>query len=166
VDIGVLKHLRSGLKTIVKDTSDYIRIFNDICKIPKESFDLEQELYLTPLLLLEIRNFAEKMDFDIVLGIAAVGLDVRFGQAEFGPEARAAIISLYRLYPEYYAQAENKNLFLSRVLKEGLHEIGHILGGDHCINNCIMKFSQTVTDIDMKPIAFCEGCREKILKSS
>jgi archaemetzincin len=116
--------------------------------------------------LLEIRNFAEERDLDIVLGITEVGLDTRFGQAEFGPEAKAAIISLYRLDPSYYAQAENKNLFLGRVLKEGLHEIGHILGGEHCINNCLMKFSKTVADIDMKPIAFCEGCREKILKSS
>jgi len=166
VDEGVLKYLRSELKTIFKDISDNIRIINEIWIIPEEYYDFEQELYLSTLLLLEIRNFAEKMDLDIVLGIAEVGLDVRFGQAEFGPEARAAIISLYRLYPGYYAQAENKNLFLSRVLKEGLHEIGHILGGDHCINNCIMKFSQTVTDIDMKPIAFCEECRETILKSS
>jgi len=169
VEEEVLEYLQTELQGSFQDIFDDIQIINAICKIPKNAYKTERGQYLSPLFMLTIRNYAEKTDFTRILGITSVDLFVYelnfvFGQAEFGPEAKAAVISLYRLYPEFYGQPENKDLFLKRVLKEALHEIGHTLGLEHCTRTCIMIFSNSIFDTDMKPASFCENCREKISK--
>ena len=50
-----------------------------------------------------------------------------------------------------------------RILKEILHEVGHlILGPDHCLNNsCVMRFSKDIKEIDDKSNELCEPCKIK-----
>ena len=51
--------------------------------------------------------------------------------------------------------------FLERLKKVALHEIGHNLGLDHCINdkNCMMtSASGTVKQVDREKIWFCSKC--------
>ena len=67
---------------------------------------------------------------DRVLGITNVDLYVPhlnfvFGEAEC--PGKAAIISLYRLEPEFYGQSPNTKLFAQHSVKEAVHEIGHTL---------------------------------------
>lgn len=156
---------------MLQDILPNVYIIEEICKIPKTSYNKARAQYLSPLFMLDIRNYAEKKDFDLILGITAVDLFVPelnfvFGQAEFGSKARTAIISTYRLYPEFYRQPKSEPLFFKRVLKEALHEIGHTLGLDHCTPDCIMFFSNSIMDTDMKPASFCTKCREKISKKT
>lgn len=169
VELKILRYLQTELKVILQGIFDDIQIINKVCKIPKNSYDAATRKFLAPLFMFEIRNYAEERDFDKILGITSVELldDEResfFGQAEYGPEAKIAMISLYYLFPESYKKI--KNLLLERVLKETLHEIGHTLGLEHCINNCVMIYSDEIISIDIKPAIFCEECREKILKVS
>jgi archaemetzincin len=104
----------------------------------------------------------------IILGVTNVdlfvpGLNFVFGLAD--PASRVAIISLARLYPEFYGQPRNPQLFKDRALKEAIHEIGHILGLTHCPNPaCIMHFSNTLADTDHKGPEFCARCRELLQK--
>ena len=170
VELVVLEYLQTELQAIIQDIFEKIQIIDEVLGIPKKAYKVERRQYLSPLFMLAIRNYAEKQDFDRILGITPVDLFVYelnfvFGQAEFGPEAKAAVISLYRLFPEFYGQGENTDLFLKRVLKEALHEIGHTLGLDHCTNNCIMIFSNSILDTDVKPASFCEKCRGKLSKA-
>jgi archaemetzincin len=37
---------------------------------------------------------------------------------------RAALISLFRLKPEFYGEPANEELFLERAVKEAVHELG------------------------------------------
>jgi archaemetzincin len=127
------------------------------------------EQYSSPLFLVAIRDYAEENGFDKILGITTVDLFVGdlysiFGQAEFGSEGRAAVISLSCLYPEFYGQESNRELFLMRTVKEGIHEIGHTFGLKHCRNSCIMVHSSSVFDIDNKPTVFCDVCQKKIFQ--
>lgn len=168
VDLRILEYLQLELKPLLQDILPNIYIFEEICKIPKNAYNPARRQYLSPLFMLAIRRYAEEKDFNLVLGITTVDLFVHelnfvFGQAEFGSNARAAIISTNRLYPEFYGQPKNENLFLKRVLKEALHEIGHTLGLDHCTIDCIMFFSNSISDTDLKPSSFCRKCREKII---
>jgi archaemetzincin len=86
--------------------------------------------------------------------IYAKGMNFLFGEAELN--GSRAIISVFRL------TTPNDNLYRERVVKEAVHEIGHVLGLIHCNNHCVMKFSNSVMEVDRKPISFCEDCASKI----
>ncbi|NVM56192.1 MAG: archaemetzincin family Zn-dependent metalloprotease [Candidatus Helarchaeota archaeon] len=167
----VLKHLQRNLALVFKEIFKEIRIIDESCEIPKKSYDTERKQYLAPLFLHAIRNFADENKYDKILGITSLDLFVSqlnfvFGMAELGSQAKAAVISLHHLYPEFFGQLPNRTLFLKRVVKEGLHEIGHTFGLEHCHNQCIMIFSNSILDTDNKPAMFCEDCRNKLLSRS
>ncbi len=82
-------------------------------------------------------------DYNFLLGLAA-------------SPGRGAIISTFRL------RTANSEVYFSRLLKEAMHELGHTFGLRHCNNNCVMRFSNTVFDVDNKPAEFCGECRGKI----
>jgi archaemetzincin len=104
----------------------------------------------------------------MILGVTGVdltapGLNFVFGLAD--PPARCAVISLARLYPEFYGQPRNPALFKERAVKEAVHELGHLLGLDHCPDPaCVMAFSNSLADTDRKGPGFCERCRERLGK--
>jgi predicted Zn-dependent protease len=89
------------------------------------------------------------------------GLNFVFGQAHMN--GKVAAVYLPRLRQEFYALEENENLFLQRVLKEAVHEIGHAFGVGHCpISRCVMHFSNSISDTDVRAKDFCQTCRIKI----
>lgn len=105
---------------------------------------------------------------EVILGVTGVdlsapGLNFVFGLAD--PRSHCAVISLARLYPESYGQPRSPQLFKKRVLKEAVHEIGHILGLGHCPDPaCIMFFSNSLADTDRKGPGFCARCQELLRK--
>jgi archaemetzincin len=102
-----------------------------------------------------------------VVGIADVDLYVPrlnfvFGEADI--VSGTAIVSLCRLRQEYYGLAPDEGLFLERATKEIVHELGHTFGLGHCPNNgCVMHFSNSLADTDLKKAHFCNKCRPKII---
>lgn len=88
------------------------------------------------------------------------GLNFVFGLED--PAASAAIISVARLRPEFYDRHPNSTVLTERAVKEAIHEIGHYLGFEHCHHNwCVMSFSPSADDIDIKKRDFCKDCRIK-----
>ena len=80
-----------------------------------------------------------------------------FGQAQVnGP---AAILSLARLRQEFHGLPADRELYVERVLKEVLHELGHTFGLVHCADRaCAMSLSINVTNIDVKRGELCDAC--------
>jgi archaemetzincin len=118
---------------------------------------------------LQVLAAARTSEDEVILGVTGVdlfvsGLNFVFGLAD--PRSRNAVISLARLYPEFYGQPRNPQLFKERALKEAIHELGHLWGLDHCSDPaCIMFFSNSLADTDRKGPGFCANCGERFGKS-
>ena len=91
----------------------------------------------------------------------APGLNFIFGQATLG--GRESFVAMPRLRQSFYGLPENPTLFRERVLKEMVHELGHTWGLAHCADaRCVMHFSNTLRDTDVKGTIFCTRCRERL----
>ena len=75
-----------------------------------------------------------------------------FGESQLG--GNTALVSLNRL------RGSGKDLAYERVAKISVHEVGHILGLEHCWEvRCLMHFSRDVAQLDSLPLSFCETCQ-------
>ena len=83
------------------------------------------------------------------------GMNFVFGIATAG----RALISVFRLRPEFDGKGPDPELFRRRVLTESVHELGHALGLQHCeYPGCVMYFSNWIGDTDRKGPGFCFRC--------
>jgi archaemetzincin len=131
--------------------------------IPEDAYDPVRKQYNSTKILMKISAKAKKTSVNRVLGVTTVDLYVHrlnfvFGEAQC--PGKAAVISLCRLKPEFYGHPSNKSLFIDRMAKEAVHELGHTFGLVHCKNpRCVMFFSNTIQMTDTKECKFCSSCR-------
>ena len=129
-----------------------------------QAYDPQRKQYLSSKLL---ASLGKSEGEERVVGIVDVDLYVPrlnfvFGEADM--VSGTAIISLCRLRQEYYGLAPDEALFQERATKEIVHELGHTFGLGHCPNNkCVMHFSNSLADTDLKEAHFCNKCRPKII---
>ncbi len=45
-----------------------------------------------------------------------------------------------------------------RLFAVALHQIGHVLGLKNCENECVMRITESVNDVDKRPDGFCPNC--------
>ena len=141
-------------------------------RIRRRSFDLShvydptRNQYNSSGLLLQLINDASPETLKI-LGVTELDLFIPiftflFGEAQLN--GIGAIVSVHRLHNQFYGIPENKELLKNRLLKEGIHELGHTFGLIHCFNlRCVMNTSTYVEDIDQKSANFCRFCEQEVL---
>jgi archaemetzincin len=105
-------------------------------------------------------------DAERVLGVVDLDLyvpDLNFVFGLADKVGRRAVIALPRLRQRFYNEPDDEALFLSRVVKEAVHELGHTYGLAHCRNRrCVMTFSNSLPDTDYKSQKFCSRCAIKL----
>lgn len=153
-----LKYLEKELKAKFGDCD----IWDEI-KIPVEAYDPQRRQYLAGILLQRLASASPLKSRDTrALGVTgkdmySPGLNFVFGQAQLS--GKYAVISLKRLDPAFYGEPTDRRIYQHRIIKEAVHEIGHTLGLEHCSDKlCVMYFSNSLRDTDIKGDWFCERC--------
>ncbi|GIK38930.1 MAG: peptidase [Chloroflexota bacterium] len=144
-------------------------IVDEPIPLPAAGYERHRRQYRGDVILAALKAVASPA-VERVLGVIdadcyAPGLNFIFGQATL--EGRTAFIALPRLRPFFYGLAEDPPLFRQRVLIEAVHELGHTWGLIHCPDpHCVMHFSNTLHDTDVKGAAFCQRCQDRWQKRS
>ncbi|MFW9945691.1 MAG: hypothetical protein ACFFBZ_12425 [Promethearchaeota archaeon] len=115
-----------------------------------------------------LSDFKIQNNFNIGLGITSLpiyssnrtNLIFLYGEAHL--RQNCAVVSSYNLKSNPNSQEDDK-IYL-RLIKEAIHEIGHIvLGAGHCLSKqCVMSFSKNIEEIDKKSLKLCPNCQLKL----
>jgi archaemetzincin len=128
----------------------------------EEAYDAFRNQYHSTRILALLEKLLETTTVGRMLGVASFdlyvpGMNFVFGEARC--PGRAAVISTLRLKPNM----NDSSLLGRRVLKEAVHEVGHMLGLGHCANQeCVMYFSERLRDTDRKHDNLCGSCGQKL----
>jgi archaemetzincin len=161
VDLDILRNIANALAEIFHCK---VELGREI-PIPHDSYNSKRRQCHSTIILRKIRTIKPK-DFERILGVTDVDLYVPelnfvFGEADIS--SGVTVISLTRLRQEFYGLHPDRRLFLERAIKEAVHEIGHTCGLNHCSNpKCIMYFSNSIKDTDIKGPGFCNVCKSKL----
>ncbi len=133
---------------------------------PLNAYDWQRGQYYSPKIIKYIHEMFKDTKYDYILCLGDIdayadGLNFVFGQAS--PIYRIACVYTRRLKPEFYGQKPDTELYITRIVKELIHEFGHLLGLSHCVNReCVMCFSNSIVDVDRKTPYFCDDCKRRI----
>jgi archaemetzincin len=128
---------------------------------PSYAYDAQRHQFSSTLImqtaLTKIPAGAEKLLVVTEADLFIPMLSFVFGQAQLdGP---VAVLSFARLRQQFHGLPANRSLFLVRVAKEALHEIGHTFGLTHCVDSgCTMSLATSIRQLDAKGATYCESC--------
>ena len=133
--------------------------------IPDHSLEVDRNQYHSTKILKEVVRGAPP-DSLKVLGVIEKDICIPiltfvYGEAQLN--GIGALVSLARLRQEFYGARPDEDIFLDRLHKEALHELGHTFGLTHCsLIECLMYLSNTILDVDRKGRAFCRHCQRAL----
>lgn len=157
VDNGLLKDLRPALEETFRISCKVLSTRLD----PEFAYHGERHQYHSSEILHRMQSFLQT-DSWRMLGVTTVDLYIPiltfvFGEAQMG--GPCAVLSVHRLYQEFYGLPPDDEMFRQRALKEAVHELGHTINLTHCEDyRCAMAPSHAVEWIDLKESTLCNAC--------
>ncbi|MFP3228031.1 MAG: archaemetzincin family Zn-dependent metalloprotease [Caldisphaera sp.] len=131
---------------------------------PFNAYDINRMQYdadqINKYVYSKYKEFLKVPEF-YILGIASFdayynNLNFVFGLAN--TEIKVASVYTKRL------KSNESSKYNERLLKESIHELGHLFGLDHCSSyRCVMNFSNELADVDNKSADFCEKCKSSLV---
>jgi archaemetzincin len=162
VNLALLKNLSEMLAKTFPDT-----VFSILTKnlpLNEKTYNKTRKQYNSNAILANIKTRAdkEKKRYNRILGVVDADIyvpDLNYVFGEAYAPGNAALISFWRLKPEFYKEKPDEKTLAMRALKEATHELGHTLGLQHCYRSaCVMHFSNSIFDTDKKQNVFCDEC--------
>ena len=133
-----------GFFKISKSAFNPLRNQYDASKIIVDFLNQDNNNHHNEYRLLVVNVDIYAPQFNFIFGLANV-------------RRNTAIVSINRLCKEY--------LTAERLKKEAVHEVGHLLGLNHCLDvKCVMYFSNSASNTDNKIDKLCKKCRRSIEK--
>src|SRR5919197_1085392 len=136
-----------------------------IKKISQQLFDKQRKQWKSNVILQWLSDKYNKPSSKSAKTLAICDFDAYSGSMNFvfGEAYRDGSVSaiyLPRLRQEFYGLKPDESLFYQRIVKEAVHESGHAFGLYHCQNiRCVMHFSNSLSDTDIKTSHFCNVCK-------
>ncbi len=166
VPMGDLDHVM--VNKLASQLVSYFSVGVDVLqgvKIPQEAFNQQRGQYYSTVVLtkLELMKSApgEKM-----LGLVDDDLFIPSKNHVIGdadPAGKSAVVSLFRLRRENYEMLDEAKVLFSRLLKECVHQLGHLWGFKDCRNpKCVMYLTEDVSQVDRKGKKFCDNCLRRV----
>lgn len=118
-------------------------------ELPHQAWNAQRDQYDASLLLGHLLT-TRKTDialWAISKDLYKQGMNFVFGVALY---FRGAVLSLFRLSTKELRE------------KEAIHEVGHVLGLNHCQNKCVMQYSNSLWEAQRKPRVLCEHCKHTL----
>jgi archaemetzincin len=113
-----------------------------------------------------LEKLEPKIDADKAIIYTTVDLFIPIFTFVFGLaklNGKLAIVSTHRLNPVFYGLPPDKDRLQQRLIKETIHELGHLLNLRHCADyRCVMASSNTADELDVKGEAYCDNCQAAI----
>ncbi|MBY9015273.1 MAG: hypothetical protein KGD68_06235 [Candidatus Lokiarchaeota archaeon] len=117
-----------------------------------------------------IKNLMKEHNINVGLGLTDLPIyssndeSLLFLFGESNINHRCAIVSTHNLIPQFNKESGYNFKDGNRIIKEAIHEIGHIIIGlEHCLTaDCVMRFSKNIEEIDNKSVNLCEKCQSRL----
>ncbi len=122
----------------------------DACNHYRGQYDAEKILNAA-LILIPNKLFLIAIGYDIYVP----NLNFVFGVAL---PNHGCIISTWRL------RDRDREVYEMRILKTVRHELGHVFGLTHCNRYCVMRFANSLLELDMKSKDFCDKCKSRLAR--
>ena len=153
----LLDLIRSEITRIFTFPTDVRPLMEDL----EFAFDPKRNQYHSTPILEQLASMAPA-DALKVLTLVEVDLFIPilthvYGEAQLG--GRACMVSTIRLN-EGHRSLSTQEPFLSRIVKETIHELGHTFKLRHCREHtCLMHYCRNEDDVDRKSDQLCRYCK-------
>jgi archaemetzincin len=158
VDPEIMRRLRTAVSKIL---SLPVRVLRPLA-MPEQTFHIVRGQYHSTQILEYLLSINDSGAFRI-LGVTSADLYIPiltfvFGEAQLN--GKAALISLVRPRGDIDGTNPSHKLILKRLIKLGIHELGHTFGLGHCREEgCLMGFAANIEKLDQKNLSFCQYCQ-------
>ncbi|MGC9072407.1 MAG: archaemetzincin family Zn-dependent metalloprotease [Acidilobus sp.] len=126
---------------------------------PLTAYDWSRMQYRADLVNSWLRGALFKALEGGLLALGIVSADGYVGGLNFVFGLASQDLGVATVYTRRLLADASTELYRLRLLKEAMHEVGHLLGLAHCDNpTCVMSFSNSLGGVDRKEARFCDRC--------